>query len=234
MYFNRSVFLKVEYKCEMVTGGRLREMQKVRAVENAGTLEMGLRQSGGAPLGFIIIIMISFFFDTSSPQRSLSLSLLHTTINHNQSIDSLLLTIGIQYKMVSFQYLPIFLLAATFLVLDLRSSVEAFAPDPACSKKPLLLGSRIVQLRETESEEDAAAKEATRLSLEEKMANWEATEEEIKAATLGGVVPERSDSFDVGLYVAFPFMVAGCLLFLAFPFIAANIDVSSVGPPPAN
>ena len=79
------------------------------------------------------------------------------------------------------------------------------------------------------------AKQAAKVSLEEKMKKWEATDDEIKAATLGGVVPEkRADSFDVGLYIAFPFMVIGCLLFLIFPFVADKIDVSSVGPPPTS
>jgi len=87
----------------------------------------------------------------------------------------------------------------------------------------------------------AAKAETTKKSLEEKMKNWEATEEELRAATLGGVVPQkredgggRTDSFDVGLYVAFPFMIIGCLLFLAFPFLVNNIDVSTVGPPPTS
>jgi len=56
------------------------------------------------------------------------------------------------------------------------------------------------------------------------MKSWEASEEEIKAATLGGVVPGtsiggakeaddagRTDAFDVGLYIAFPIMVISCL-----------------------
>ena len=51
------------------------------------------------------------------------------------------------------------------------------------------------------------------------MKSWEASEEEIKAATLGGVVPGggsgdgvgRTDAFDVGLYIAFPIMVLACL-----------------------
>jgi hypothetical protein len=30
------------------------------------------------------------------------------------------------------------------------------------------------------------------------MKGWEATEEEVKAKTLGGIVPGRSDAFDVG------------------------------------
>ena len=83
-------------------------------------------------------------------------------------------------------------------------------------------------------------------SLETKMANWEASPEEIKAATLGGVTPgglgggkknggvegSRGDGFDVGLYIAFPFMILGSLLFAFFPLIMDKIDVSSVGPPP--
>ena len=68
---------------------------------------------------------------------------------------------------------------------------------------------------------------STTVSLEEKMKSWEASEEEIKAATLGGVVPGtsiggggakdssddagRTDAFDVGLYIAFPIMVISCL-----------------------
>lgn len=69
------------------------------------------------------------------------------------------------------------------------------------------------------------------------MKAWEATEEEIKAATLGGVVPqkrssERSDAFDIGLYIAFPIMVLTGLAFAFFPFIMGNLDVESVGPPP--
>jgi len=75
----------------------------------------------------------------------------------------------------------------------------------------------------------------TKLSLEDKMKKWEASEEEIKAATLGGVVPgsvERTDAFDVGLYIAFPVMVVSGLLFALFPIIMGNIDTSSVGPPP--
>ena len=64
------------------------------------------------------------------------------------------------------------------------------------------------------------------------MKSWEASEEEIKAVTLGGVVPGRSDAFDVGLYIAFPLMVASGLFFALFPFIMENIDTTSVGPPP--
>jgi hypothetical protein len=78
----------------------------------------------------------------------------------------------------------------------------------------------------------------TKLTLEEKMKGWEATEEEIKAASLGGIVPQpsanRSDAFDVGLWIVFPLMVASGLFFAFFPIIMENIDVSSVGPPPTS
>ncbi|KAL7431218.1 hypothetical protein ACHAXM_002566 [Skeletonema potamos] len=76
------------------------------------------------------------------------------------------------------------------------------------------------------------------------MKSWEATEDEIRGATLGGIIPgssgggagdaNRSDAFDIGLYIAFPIMVIGCLIFAFFPLIVSNIDVSSVGPPPTS
>ena len=81
-----------------------------------------------------------------------------------------------------------------------------------------------------EDEESAGSKLS---SLEEKMKGWEATEEEVKAATLGGMVPgNRSDAFDVGLYIAFPLMVLSGLAFAVFPLIMGNLDVDGVGPPP--
>lgn len=86
-------------------------------------------------------------------------------------------------------------------------------------------------------EESPTTDASIKLSLEEKMKQWEATEEEIKAATLGGVgIPksnkERTGAFDIGLYIAFPFMIIGSLMFALFPFIMDKIDVTSVGPPP--
>mmetsp|Transcript_521 Transcript_521/g.1120 ORF Transcript_521/g.1120 Transcript_521/m.1120 type:complete len:136 (+) Transcript_521:146-553(+) len=89
---------------------------------------------------------------------------------------------------------------------------------------------------------DGESEESTTMSLEEKMKSWEASEEEIKAATLGGVVPggggggggDRTDAFDVGLYIAFPIMVISCLAFVFFPLIVGNIDINSVGPPPTS
>jgi hypothetical protein len=82
-------------------------------------------------------------------------------------------------------------------------------------------------------EEAAAAKALKKAKLEEKMKGWDATPEEIKAATLGGIVPaKRSDAFDVGLYIMFPLLVISSLVFAFFPLIMGNIDTSSVGAPP--
>mmetsp|Transcript_22487 Transcript_22487/g.33321 ORF Transcript_22487/g.33321 Transcript_22487/m.33321 type:complete len:144 (+) Transcript_22487:125-556(+) len=76
--------------------------------------------------------------------------------------------------------------------------------------------------------------EAKKNALEEKMKSWEASDEEIRAASLGGMTPGKrgTDGFDIGLYIAFPIIVATGLLFAFFPFIMDKIDVTSVGPPP--
>ena len=90
-----------------------------------------------------------------------------------------------------------------------------------------------------DSTEESAAEDATSapakasesMSLEEKMKSWEASEEEIRAASLGGVIPqsrERTEAFDIGLYIAFPIMVLTGLAFAFFPFIMGNIDVSNI------
>ncbi len=82
-----------------------------------------------------------------------------------------------------------------------------------------------------ESTEETSEEPAEKMSLEEKMKSWEASEEEIRAASLGGIVPqsrERTGAFDVGLYIAFPIMVLTGLAFAVFPFIMGNIDVSDI------
>ena len=88
-------------------------------------------------------------------------------------------------------------------------------------------------VRDSTEEESTASSEATeKISLEDKMKSWEASEEEIRAASLGGVIPqgrgERTGAFDVGLYIAFPIMVLTGLAFALFPFIMGNIDVSDI------
>lgn len=91
---------------------------------------------------------------------------------------------------------------------------------------------------DSDSDEKESSSSSVKTSLEEKMKSWEPSEEEVKASTLGGVVPkrkedaERSGAFDVGLYIAFPLMVLSGLAFAFFPFIMENLDVDSVGPPP--
>jgi len=66
------------------------------------------------------------------------------------------------------------------------------------------------------------------------MKKWDATEAEVKGATLGGVIPSlnRLDAFDAGLYILFPFMVLSGIGFAFFPFTMDKIDVDSVGQPP--
>ena len=119
------------------------------------------------------------------------------------------------------------------------------------SHSPLRLHPLVAPLRNSNSSDDdeettsTTASNAAKLSLEEKMKSWEATEEEIKASTLGGVIPKsmksdseenanRSDAFDVGLYIAFPIMVLSGLALVAFPFFMGSLDVSNVGPPPTS
>ena len=82
--------------------------------------------------------------------------------------------------------------------------------------------------------DDTSDAETKKKALEEKMKSWEATDEEIKAASLGGMTPGKggTDGFDIGLYIAFPIIVATGLIFALFPFIMDKIDVTSVGPPP--
>ena len=87
--------------------------------------------------------------------------------------------------------------------------------------------SRIVNFAESEDneQEDAAS------SLQSKMNSWEATEEEKNAATLGGLTPGNMDGFDLGLAIAFPFIVGTCALFILFPLYAPELSAGS-GPPP--
>jgi len=85
-----------------------------------------------------------------------------------------------------------------------------------------------------EKEGSTATTGEKKMSLEDKMKTWEASEEEIKAASLGGIVPqgrERTEAFDVGLYIAFPIMVITGLAFAFFPLIMGSIDVGDIEVP---
>lgn len=111
-------------------------------------------------------------------------------------------------------------------ILALLSTCLAFVPSTNLPAAKTLVASPIYSTNEPDQE--------TKPTLEDKMKSWEASDEEIRAASLGGVVPNRSDAFDVGLYILFPIMVVGLGLFAFFPILVQNIDVSSVGPPPTS
>lgn len=70
------------------------------------------------------------------------------------------------------------------------------------------------------------------LSLEEKMKSWEPTEEERKAATLGGLTPAKLDGFELSLNIIFPLMLVSCIAVALFPLFSGNIDVSQMEVPP--
>ena len=112
-------------------------------------------------------------------------------------------------------------------------TAHAFSSKPLNLKTRFLGSSTTTRLYEA-SEDDDTTEPSTSASssLEEKMKTWEASKEEVQAATLGGMVPGRTDAFDVGLYVAFPLMVLASLAVVIFPLFMGNIDTSSVGPPP--
>jgi len=129
-------------------------------------------------------------------------------------------------------------LAVMVAVLQL-STVGAFVAPSSRVVQRLSDTSRPFPMADDDESSTLLADEATTTSLEDKMKSWEASEEEIRAASLGGVVPggggaPGTDAFDIGLYIAFPIMVIGCLAFAFFPFIVQNIDVTSVGPPPTS
>lgn len=133
----------------------------------------------------------------------------------------------------------IFSLGYYLMFIMLKDSVNGFSvkypsqllAKPMSIKSGLLSNSRLYS---SDSDDDTTSNEQVKKTLEEKMQAWEATEEETKNASLGGITPGRgrTDGFDIGLFIAFPFIVGSALLFAIFPFIMDKIDVSSVGPPP--
>ena len=76
---------------------------------------------------------------------------------------------------------------------------------------------------------------AVAASLEAKLKSFEATPEEERAATLGGMIPGSSgtDAFDISLYVAAIPLFASLALFLFFPAIAPMLAGSDLPPPSA-
>ena len=127
-----------------------------------------------------------------------------------------------------------------FLVVSLVTA-HAFSPKPLNLKTRSLGSSTTTRLYEAAEDDDTTqpskSSPSSSSSLEEKMKSWEASKEEVQAATLGGMVPggrSDTDAFDVGLYVAFPLMVLASLAVVVFPLFMGNIDTSSVGPPPTS
>ena len=90
---------------------------------------------------------------------------------------------------------------------------------------------------------------AVSASLDEKMAKWDATEDEQRASTLGGNLPlvgmpgmpgrmtrtdqpKKMDAFDVGMNLSGLILFPLAILLATFPIWIGSIDFSSVGPPP--
>jgi hypothetical protein len=132
----------------------------------------------------------------------------------------------------------VFFLVCAITILSLIDVTQGFTVTNGVSlanKSNMMNKSRIsnrLYANEVDDETSSESSEVTKKSLEDKMKEWEATDEEMKAASLGGMVPAKNDGFDLGLLIAFPFIVGSALLFAVFPFIMDKIDVSSVGPPP--
>jgi hypothetical protein len=129
-------------------------------------------------------------------------------------------------------------ICASCVSFQIPSPMKSIGKDPAMRKVIFLVNEDKQGIAPEAMTDDGSRAESAVESLERKMSRWEATDEEVKAATLGGITPgglggkQRNDGFDIGLYIAFPFMILGSLLFAFFPLIMDNIDVSSVGPPP--
>jgi hypothetical protein len=126
----------------------------------------------------------------------------------------------------------ILLLAVAVALLQMICSSAFVTPSPSTMVMSRVDIQRTAFISPLHASDDKDNTSATKTSLEDKMASWEASEEEIKAASLGGVVPGRADAFDLGLYVLFVPMVAALLGFFFFPMIIGNIDTSEFGPPP--
>ena len=124
---------------------------------------------------------------------------------------------------------PLDAMRSAVLFLAAISATRAFAP-PARVRAPTLRRAEgdeaVAEAATTEAAPAAGAEpsdEEVSAALKDKMMSWEATEAEQKAATLGGLIPGSSgaDGFDIGLYIAFPFLFGSLCLFLFFPLIGS-------------
>ena len=134
---------------------------------------------------------------------------------------------------MSFSKTTLFLAAIVLACLSFQ--VEAFAPPSSSVVGSVFTRSTVVVWENSDETAESSDDEGPKkVSLEEKMKSWEASEEELRADSLGGVIPqpkERTEAFDIGLYIAFPIMVLTGLAFAFFPFIMGNIDVSNIEVP---
>lgn len=119
--------------------------------------------------------------------------------------------------------------AAACVVIELRSA--AFQP---ASKH---LAVRFVQPNAEPEQSEAAISGDAQDSLSQKMTAWEASDTQQRADSGGGggLTPGSSgaDSFDIGLYLAFPPLFLSLMLFLLFPFLRESIDIGELPPPQA-
>ena len=212
-------------------------MTKIHSIHTKSlTTHVSTRQKTSADFSdlFVVVILIPITTVSDSAVQHLiafehrnQISFKGTTLQ--QQINN---NITIMMRLSNTTRLALILAAALLACLSMETeSFSTSAPLPL-SRQGLLQRPSLLVVQETSDEESSTEDEPKeKMSLEEKMKSWEASEEELKAASLGGVIPqsrERTGAFDVGLYIAFPIMVLTGLAFAFFPFIMGNIDVSDI------
>lgn len=81
----------------------------------------------------------------------------------------------------------------------------------------------VMRAIQDESENTNDTNTATKKSLEEKMKDWESTEEEIREKSLGGLyVGRKTDGFDAGIVVALSVVVGAGALFAVYSGVAGH------------
>jgi hypothetical protein len=138
---------------------------------------------------------------------------------------------------------------ALVTALPCATSFELHARTPMC--QPVVRQNALrMDASEDAAPSDTSPKPSTASkSLEEKMASWEASEDEQRAATLGGIIPRKVglpgrvtrtdqptevDGFDVGMGISGVLLFPMAVLLASFPFWIGNLDVTSVGLPPTS
>lgn len=132
------------------------------------------------------------------------------------------------------------------LVLFAAASVaHGFVVAPSSARRPSSRARLVL------TQEGAPPPEGEK-SLADKMAGWDASDDERRATTLGGGLPGMvpglgppgrdtrtdqpagMDGFDLGLNLSGIILLPLALLIASVPFWIGSIDVSSVGPPPTS